>query len=63
MRSPFDLALALGVRAILDAIPLVEHPLDAGDGLGGWDGHVDGELERCLLGARRRTSLWTRPQR
>ena len=31
---PLDLALALGPRALLDAVPVVEHPLQAGDRLG-----------------------------
>src|SRR5215218_5621885 len=48
---PLDLAAALGGGATDDVVPLVQHPLQLGDGLGRVGGDAGGELERCLLGA------------
>ena len=41
-------------RAALDVVPLVQHPLQAGDALGWVGGDLGGELERRLLGRGRR---------
>src|SRR6201999_2049997 len=45
-----DLAAALGGGAALDVVPLVQHPLEAGDRLGWVGGYRGGEGERRLLG-------------
>jgi hypothetical protein len=45
-----DLADALGGGAALDVVPLVEHPLEAGDGLGWVGGDGGGQGEGRLLG-------------
>ena len=46
---PLDLALALGARAALDVVPLVEHPLQVGDRLGQVGGNGSGQLECPFL--------------
>src|SRR5215218_3081861 len=50
---PLDLTAALGGGAADDVVPLVQHPLQLGDGLRRVGGDLGGEIECRLLGAGR----------
>ena len=61
---PLHLALALGARALLDAVPLVEHALQAGDRLGRDARRPPAASSSAASSvAAAGATLWTRPQR